>query len=105
RSTSGSSMSYPLIGNFSKGVTSDSENVGARWPLRKSLAEAQSLKPRAALSNGACSLGIANAPRATTGVSFSNSRRVTLLHLRASIRELIRTSRYKPTLRNQNFEI
>src|SRR5206468_5764274 len=64
----------------SKGATSASANVGARWPRRKRTPEAQSLNPRPALSNGVCSGGIANAPSATTGVSFSNSRRLIFLN-------------------------
>src|ERR1700733_13463901 len=77
------------VGNLSKGVTSESAKVGATCPDRKSLADIQSLKPRPALSSGVCSRGIANAPSAITGVSFSNSRRVRDLNLRPSIREFI----------------
>src|SRR5438445_9868580 len=77
------------MGNFLKGVSSESANVDAKWPERKSLAEAQSLKSSPALRSGVRSFGIANAPRATTGVSFNHSRRLRLLNLRLSIRELI----------------
>src|SRR5215831_1262033 len=77
------------MGNLSKGVTSESVNVDARCPDRNSLAEAQSLKPSPALSRGPCSLGIANAPSAITGVSLSNSPRVTDLNSRPSIRGFI----------------
>src|SRR6266404_3751391 len=77
------------MGNLSNGVRSESTNVGARCPVRKSPAETQSLKPSPALSSGSCNLGTANAPSANTGVSFSNSRRVTRWNLRSSVRELI----------------
>src|SRR6266849_8184070 len=77
------------MGNLLKGVSSESANVDARWPERKSLAEAQSLKPRPALRSGIRSFGTANAPSATTGASFNNSRRLLLLNLRLSVRELI----------------
>src|SRR6266568_5532810 len=75
------------MGNLLKGVSSESANVVARCPERKSLAEAQSLNPSPALRSGFCSCGMANAPNATTGASFSNSRRFMLLNLRLSTRE------------------
>src|SRR5260370_22052486 len=77
------------MGNLLKGVSSESANVDAKWPERKSVAEAQSLKPSPAFRSGIRSFGIANAPSATTGASFNNSRRLMLLNLRLSIRELI----------------
>src|SRR5437660_6448243 len=77
------------MGNLLKGVSSESANVDARWPERKSPAEAQSLKPSPALRSGIRSFGTANAPRATTGASFNNSRRLMLLNLRLSIRKLM----------------
>src|SRR6266481_3327481 len=77
------------MGNLSKGVRSESAKVGARWLVRKSLAEAQSLMPRPALSSGSCKFGMANAPSARTGVSFNNSRRVTVANLRVSVRRLM----------------
>src|SRR5208282_5699220 len=80
------------MGNLSKGVSSDSSNVGAKWPERKSRAEAQSLKPSPPLSSGVCSCGMAKAPSATTGVSFNNSRRLMVLNLRLSVRECISRS-------------
>src|SRR5215472_11033437 len=85
--TPGSSTSYPLIGNLSKGVSSESANVVARWPSRKSLSEAQSLKPRPILSSGLRSAGIAKAPKATTGVSFSNWRRFIRLNFFSSMND------------------
>src|SRR5258708_18253107 len=75
--------------NFSKGVSSELANVGAKWPERKSLAEAQSLKPSPVFRRFCCTFGIAKAPRASTGVSFSNSRRLILLNFRLSVFELI----------------
>src|SRR2546426_5006564 len=77
------------MGNLSNGVRSESANVGARCPVRKSPAETQSLKPSPALSSGSWNFGTANAPSTNTGVSFSNSRRVTRWNLRSSVRELI----------------
>src|SRR5208283_4507092 len=77
------------MGNLSKGVSSDSSNVGAKWPERKSRAEAQSLKPSPPLSSGVCSCGMAKAPSASTGVSFNNSRRLMALNLRLSVRDSI----------------
>src|SRR5580704_2745186 len=85
------------MGNLLNGVSSESENVGARWPLRNSLADAQSLKPSPAFNNGACSLGIANAPSATSGVSFSSSRRFMARNLRLSVCEFIQLH-LSPTL-------
>src|SRR5215468_3686436 len=73
------------MGNFSKGVSSDSENSAARCPGRKSLAEVLSLKASPALSSGVRSFGIANAPKAITGVSLSSSRRLIRLNLLSSI--------------------
>src|SRR5882762_3937110 len=73
------------MGNFSKGVSSESAKVEARCPGRKSLAEAQSLNPSPALSSGVRSLGMANAPRAATGASLSSSRRFIFLNLPSSI--------------------
>src|ERR1700730_7540418 len=73
------------MGNLLKGVSSESINVGARWPERKSFAEAQSLNPSPVLRSGFCSFGMANAPSATTGANFSNSRRLMLLNFRLSI--------------------
>ncbi len=70
-------------------VSSESANVGAKWPERKSLAEAQSLKPRPPLRSGFCNCGMAKAPSAITGVSFNNSRRLMVLNLRLSVREYI----------------
>src|SRR5436309_15119102 len=78
------------MGNLLKGVSSESAKVGARWPERKSFEEAQSLKPSPVLRRGFCNFGIANAPSATTGASFSNSRRLMLLNLRLSTSEFIR---------------
>src|SRR5215471_1304298 len=75
------------MGNLSKGVRSESRKIGAKWPERNSLAEAQSLKPSPALRSGFWSRGIAKAPNASTGVSFSNSRRFRALNLRGSVRE------------------
>src|SRR5947209_19496268 len=77
------------MGNLLKGVSSESANVDARWPERKSLAEDQSLKPSPALRSGIRSSGTAKAPNATTGASLNNSRRLMLLNLRLSVRELI----------------
>src|SRR6516225_7663890 len=77
------------MGNFAKGATSESENVVAWWPGRNNLPETQSLKPKPAFSRGSWNLGRANAPSATSGVSFSNSRRFMLLNLRSSIREFV----------------
>src|SRR6266576_1474447 len=73
------------MGNFSKGVSSESAKVDARCPGRKSLPEAQSPKPSPALSSGVRNFGIANAPKATTGVSLSSSRRFIFLNLPSSI--------------------
>src|SRR5215469_2634227 len=73
------------MGNLSKGVSSESANVGARWVERNMPFAAQSLKPRPALSNGFRSAGTAKAPTAATGASFNSSRRVRLLNLRCSI--------------------
>src|SRR5215471_12783469 len=75
------------MGNLSKGVRSESRKIGAKWPERNSVAEAQSLKPSPALRSGFWSCGIAKAPRASTGVSFSNSRRLRALNLRGSVGE------------------
>src|SRR5579864_2216365 len=73
------------MGNLAKGVRSESANVGAKWPERNNLADAQSLKPRPALRSGFCSRGMAKAPSTTTGVSFNNSRRLMDLNLRLSV--------------------
>jgi hypothetical protein len=73
------------IGNLLNCVSSESAQVDAKWPERNSFAEVQSLKPSPVLSSGSRSLGMVNAPNATTGASFSNSRRVTLLNLRLPI--------------------
>src|ERR1022692_2127180 len=64
------------MGNFAGGVRSALSKVGARCPVRNSPAEAQSLNPRPFFSKPSCSLGTANAPSASTGASFSNSRRL-----------------------------
>src|ERR1700690_1685059 len=80
------------MGNFSKGVNCESSKVVARCPRRKSVAEAQSLKPRPAFHSGVCSAGIANAPSATTGVRFRSSRRLMLLNFRLLIRESMNLS-------------
>src|SRR5579863_580667 len=73
------------MGNLAKGVRSESANVGAKWPERNSLADAQSLKPRPALRSGFCSRGMTKAPSTTAGVSFNNSRRLMVLNLRLSV--------------------
>src|SRR5580704_7778408 len=73
------------MGNLAKGVRSESANVGAKWPERNNLADAQSLKPRPALRSGFCSRGMAKAPSTTAGVSFNNSRRLIVLNLRLSV--------------------
>jgi DMSO/TMAO reductase YedYZ molybdopterin-dependent catalytic subunit len=52
----------------------NTRHVGARCAERHSFAEAQSMEPSPTLRSGACTRGMANAPRAATGVSFSNSR-------------------------------
>src|SRR5947209_15568763 len=78
------------MGNFSNGVKSESANVGAKWPERKSLADVQSLKARPPLRSGFCSCGMAKAPSITTGVSFNNSRLLMVLNLRLSVCEFIR---------------
>src|SRR5207302_4219719 len=75
------------MGNRSKGVRSESRNVGARCPERNSFAEDQSLKSSPALRSGFCSPAIANEPKATIGVSLSSSRRLRALNLRGSLRE------------------
>src|SRR5215469_714915 len=72
------------MGNFANGVRSESENVVAKCPERNITLEAQSLNPSPARSNGFWTAGMANAPNATTGVSFSSSRRFMLLNLRSS---------------------
>src|SRR5579863_9077223 len=77
------------MGNLAKGVRSESANVGAKWPERNNLADAQSLKPRPALRSGFCSRGMAKAPSTTAGVSFNNSRRLMVLNLRLSFRGFI----------------
>src|SRR5579864_5212846 len=77
------------MGNLAKGVRSESANVGAKWPDRNNLADAQSLKPRPALRSGFCICGMANAPSTTAGVSFNNSRRLMVLNLRLSVRGFI----------------
>src|SRR5271169_1094260 len=64
------------MGNFSKGVTSESSKVVARCPVRNMRAEAQSLNPSPFLSSQSCTVGTANAPSAITGVTLSNSRRL-----------------------------
>ena len=81
-----------LMGNFSNGATSESAKVVARCRERNSRADAQSLKPRPVLSSGSRRGGMANAPTANTGASFNNSRRVTFLNLRESIRASIRVA-------------
>src|SRR5438477_8897542 len=73
------------MGNFSKGVRSDSAKVVARCPVRNSFPELQSLKLRPALSKGSRSFGIAKAPSASTGAIFKSSRRFIFLNLRSSI--------------------
>src|SRR5882724_7802782 len=80
------------MGNVSSGTTSESGKVVARCPERKSRAEVQSLKPGPAFSSGSCNRGMANAPTANTGASLSNSRRVTFLNFRESIRVCISNS-------------
>src|ERR1700693_1253896 len=77
------------MGNFSKGVRSESANVGAKWPERNSAADAQSLKRRPPLRSGFCSWGTAKAPSTTAGASFNNSRRLMLLTLRLAVRVFI----------------
>src|SRR5580700_179822 len=77
------------MGKLAKGVRSESANVGAKWPERNNLADAQSLKPRPALRSGFCSRGMAKAPSTTAGVSFNNSRRLMVLNLRLSVRGFI----------------
>src|SRR5208282_2831483 len=63
--------------NFAKGISSELSKVVAMWPERKSRAEVQSLNPSPCFSNLSCKLGMAKAPRASTGVSLSSSRRLT----------------------------
>src|SRR5580704_11703937 len=75
------------MGNLSKGVNSESANVGAGCPGRNNLPEAQSLKARPFLRSGSRSDGIANAPSAITGATFNNSRRLIFLNFRSSIRK------------------
>src|SRR5579864_6390681 len=77
------------MGNLAKGVRSESANVGAQWPERNNLADAQSLKPRPASRSGFCSRGMAKAPSTTAGMSFNNSRRLMVLNLRLSVRGFI----------------
>src|SRR5438445_13217385 len=89
KSISGLSTSYSLTENLLKGVRADSGKVGARWPVRKSLAEAQSLKASPDFNRGFCNFGMAKAPSASTGVSFSNSRRFIALNLRSSVADFI----------------
>src|SRR5262249_31355574 len=93
------------MGNLSKGVRSESGRVGARCAERESFAEAQSLNPSPALRSAACSLGMVNAPRATTGVSFNNSRRLRALNLRTSVREGIRSSRLVSAVGRKHVEL
>src|SRR6516225_9686878 len=78
------------MGNLLKGVSSESEKVVARWPERNNSFEAQSLNPSPVLSSDSCSLGMANAPSAITGVSFSSSRRLVLLNSLLSMRGFMR---------------
>src|SRR2546426_2590538 len=78
------------MGNFSKGVRSESVNVGAKWPERNNLVDAQSLKRRPPLRSGFCSCGMAKAPSTATGVSFNNPRRLMVLNWQLSIREFIK---------------
>src|SRR5215467_3090950 len=73
------------MGNLANGVRSESSNVGAKCPARKSLAEAQSLKPSPAFRSGFWKRGIAKAPKATRGVNFRSSRRLMDLNLRGSM--------------------
>src|SRR5215469_18766108 len=80
------------MGNLLNGVSSASENVGAKCRPRKIAAETQSLKPSPALSKGVCHLGTANAPSAITGVSFSNSRRFMRLNLSLSVFKAIKAA-------------
>src|SRR5208337_829398 len=73
------------MGNLLNGATSESANVGARWPVRNIFADAQSLNPRPARNSDFWNGGMAKAPSARTGVSFSNSRRLMRLNLRLSV--------------------
>src|SRR2546428_8201689 len=72
-----------------KGVSSESSKVRAKWPERKSRAEAQSLKASPVLSSGICSFGMAKAPSASTGLSLSSSRRFMRLNCLLSVRKFI----------------
>src|SRR5581483_11215932 len=63
------------MGNFSNGVSSVSAKVGARWPRRKSLSDAQSLNPSPFFNKDSCTRGTAKIPKARTGATFSSSRR------------------------------
>ena len=80
------------MGNLLKGVSSESEKVVAIWPERNKSPEAQSLNLSPVLSRGPCRPGMANAPSAITGVSFSSSRRLMLMNLFLSMRVVIRVA-------------
>src|ERR1700688_3935628 len=77
------------MGNFSKGVRSESANVGDKWPERNRAADAQSLKRKPPFRRGFCSCGTTKAPSTTAGASFNNSRLLMVLNLRLSVRGFI----------------
>jgi hypothetical protein len=68
--------SAPRSAADSRGTTSPSGNVGARWVGRNSARDISSLKFTPAERSGSRRAGTANAPRTSTGLSFSSSRRV-----------------------------
>src|ERR1700675_2297203 len=89
------------MGNRSNGVRSESLKVVARCPGRNNFPEVQSLNARPCLRRGSRRLGIAKAPKAKTGATFSSSRRFIFLNFRSSIPRGSASGRYTTRFRTK----